>query len=395
MSDAARRERYYSAPLKPRAIERNEAAIELRGLIDTGARERAISDVPVCTLLSGGIDSTAVAYFLAKYIPGLVAFTAVYDKRSRDLRCAREAAEAIGIPLIEVTIQTPTVDDLARVIRHIEMPFKAQVEIGWPCLKLAEAMRLHGFKVTFSGEGSDELWASYGFSYHALKTEDWHAYRKELFLSQARKNFPRCNKIFMAHGIECRLPFLHPPMLSRSIPQYEIMRKACFDLARQFVKPKTDIVDLGCSRGEAMAQLASEFGAQNRFIGVEVSKPMLEAARERFAGYINCGVAQILDLDLRKAYPPVRASATLAVLTIQFTPIEYRQHIIREIFNHTLPGWCPDPCRKDPRRNGRNRRTACQFLLRPEARKRLHSRANRPQTPVTRRGTRSGNCTLE
>jgi tRNA (cmo5U34)-methyltransferase len=127
-------------------------------------------------------------------------------------------------------------------------------------------------------------------------------------------------------------------MLARSIPQYDVMRQACFDLACRYVKPKTDILDLGCSRGEAMARLLDEFGALNRFVGIDVSEPMLAAARERFQGFINCGVVQVLNTDLRNTYPPCRASVTLAVLTIQFTPIEYRQRIMREIFHHTLPG---------------------------------------------------------
>lgn len=127
-------------------------------------------------------------------------------------------------------------------------------------------------------------------------------------------------------------------MLSRSIPQYEVMRRACLDVAARYVQPATDIVDLGCSRGEAMAGLVDRFGAGNRFVGVEVSAPMLAAARERFAGYVKCGVVQILDTDLRRGYPPCRASVTLAVLTIQFTPIEYRLRILREVFKHTVPG---------------------------------------------------------
>jgi asparagine synthase (glutamine-hydrolysing) len=74
-------------------------------------------------------------------------------------------------------------------------------------------MQQDGFKVTFSGEGSDELWGSYGFAYHALKTQDWHTYRRNLFVTQHRKNFMRCNKIFMAHSVECWLPFLHYPLV--------------------------------------------------------------------------------------------------------------------------------------------------------------------------------------
>lgn len=127
-------------------------------------------------------------------------------------------------------------------------------------------------------------------------------------------------------------------MLARSIPQYEVMRKACFDLACAYRQPKTDIVDLGCSRGEAMAALIDQFGATNRFVGVEVSPPMLAAARARFQGYIDVGVVSIRDLDLRTDFPQVSASVTLCVLTLQFTPIEYRLRILKDIYDHLLPG---------------------------------------------------------
>src|SRR3974377_906325 len=73
-------------------------------------------------------------------------------------------------------------------------------------------------------------------------------------------------------------------MLRRSIPQYDLMRKICFDLGRRYVKPKTDVVDLGCARGEALAPFVREFGCHNRFVGVEVSRPMLAACQERYKG---------------------------------------------------------------------------------------------------------------
>ncbi len=127
-------------------------------------------------------------------------------------------------------------------------------------------------------------------------------------------------------------------MLRRSIPQYDVMRQTVFDLGCLYVKHKTDIVDLGCSRGEALAPFIDKYGAYNRFIGVEVSPPMLETCRQRFKGYIDAGTVDIRDCDLRKSYPPANASLTLAILTIQFTPIEYRQKILRNIFIHTIPG---------------------------------------------------------
>lgn len=214
---------YYDAPIKAVYTQKSTAQKRLYGFLRDGVRERLIADVPICTLLSGGIDSSIIAYFLHEAVGNkrCIAYTAVYNSHSQDVKNARLLAQLLRIELREVAVPVPTPDNLSEVIACIEMDYKAQIEIGWPCLKLAQAMKQDGFKVTFSGEGSDELWASYGFSYHALQTQDWHVYRKELFLSQARKNFVRCNKIFMHHGIECRLPFLHMPLVeyALSLPQ--------------------------------------------------------------------------------------------------------------------------------------------------------------------------------
>ena len=212
---------WYSPPVVPARLARREAAVRLRAALRAGVAERAISDASVCCLLSGGLDSAAVLKFLNEARPGTVAYTAVMNRKSPDLRAAREVAEALGSELREVEVPLPTGSDLAGVVRAIEMPHKAQVEIGWACLHLARRMRADGFKVTYSGEGSDELWASYGFAYHALKTQGWHEYRRDLFLTQHRKNFARCNKVFMAHSIECRLPFLNTGLveLALSLPR--------------------------------------------------------------------------------------------------------------------------------------------------------------------------------
>lgn len=211
------RRSWYRCPDITSRAELQEAASSLRDRLAEGTRERSISDVPVCCLLSGGIDSAAIALLARDALPGLVAYTAVMDERNRDLRFARIAAEALGIDLVEVPVEAPTAEDLADVIRLIEMPHKAQVEIGWACLALARAMRSDGFKVTYSGEGSDELWASYGMSYHGINRLGWGRYRRRLFRDQHRKNFARCNKIFMAHGVECRLPFLNTGLVEYAL----------------------------------------------------------------------------------------------------------------------------------------------------------------------------------
>ncbi len=182
-----------------------------------GSFERTVSDVPVACLLSGGIDSAITTLVASQHIPNLVTYTAVHNENSKDLKSAREVAKYLGVELREVKVKPPTVDDINDVINTIEMPYKAQVEIGYPCVQLAQRIHEDGFKVIMSGEGSDELWASYGMSYHGIKDKGWTDYRIGLFGSQHRKNFSRCNKIFMRYGIECRLPFLNTQLVETAL----------------------------------------------------------------------------------------------------------------------------------------------------------------------------------
>ena len=124
-------------------------------------------------------------------------------------------------------------------------------------------------------------------------------------------------------------------MLERSIPQYPVMRQACTSLAKKFIKERTRVIDLGCSRGEAIADLIPT--SSTSFLGLEVSEPMLKASSDRFH---HLPYVEIKKHDLRNGIPiqdsPV--SVILSILTIQFTPIEYRHRIIKEIYDTLSPG---------------------------------------------------------
>lgn len=133
-------------------------------------------------------------------------------------------------------------------------------------------------------------------------------------------------------------------MLERSIPQYGVMRSAVRDIALAFLdrdgkdpEPLPLVLDLGCSRGEMIAMLRDR-APPTRFVGVDVSDPMLTAARERFAGDPE---VEIAELDLRRGYPSVPpARVTLSVLTLQFIPVECRREVIRQVYEHSAPGGC-------------------------------------------------------
>lgn len=130
-------------------------------------------------------------------------------------------------------------------------------------------------------------------------------------------------------------------MLVRSIPDYPRMRELTFNLGARFVRDGTNVCDLGCSRGEALKPFIERFGNADpavTFSALEVSEPMLEAARHNIGGSANVSVVRH---DLRGPLPATytaNSSLILSVLTLQFVPIEYRQRIVREVFHALVPG---------------------------------------------------------
>lgn len=128
-------------------------------------------------------------------------------------------------------------------------------------------------------------------------------------------------------------------MLGRSIPQYEVMRGICYEVGRKFVRDGSTIMDLGASRGEAIARFIAEFGKEVSYCAVEISEPMLKAMENRFLHYQSVEYPiQILKHDLRNGVPEKSCSLIMCVLTLQFTPIEYRLKIMRSIYKNLLPG---------------------------------------------------------
>ena len=133
-------------------------------------------------------------------------------------------------------------------------------------------------------------------------------------------------------------------MLQRSIPQYEVMRQSVFELGARYVQRRTAIIDLGASRGEAIMPFIKRNGVGNSYVCCEIAPPMLDALRDRFKGWDveqfigGPPIVDIRALDLRREYPTSPASVTLAILTLQFVPIEYRSTILRRAYENTVTG---------------------------------------------------------
>lgn len=225
--------RWYRLPM-PQPLSANDVLSRLR----EGVHQRLDADAKVCCLISGGMDSGVILALAKEARNDVVAYTAVFDKKADDLRSARKLCADLSVPLVEVPVAIHK-GTISRAIRAIEIPSKAQTEIAVLCLPLAERIATDGFKACLSGEAADELFGGYGnFCIQASKDKRPAAIRKlrQAQLSKmSRGNFVRCNKVFMAAGVECRLPFMHQRLvedavqldLTASPPQKKLLKSAC------------------------------------------------------------------------------------------------------------------------------------------------------------------------
>jgi asparagine synthase (glutamine-hydrolysing) len=120
-----------------------------------------LSDVPVGSLLSGGVDSASLAALLAE-ISGeqIHTFTIGFTAATHDESAlAREAARAIGSHHHELTFSPTDFENLPRVLKHLEEPQCSATSV--PIYLLYKACREAGFKVIMTGEGADELLGGY------------------------------------------------------------------------------------------------------------------------------------------------------------------------------------------------------------------------------------------
>lgn len=135
---------------------------EIESLIVTSVKERLVSDVPLGTFCSGGIDSSLITAISARYRKDITAFhisVAGYRKMDES-RYAKQVVESLGIRLLTYSIDGEAFRrNLPRAIYFSDFPLTHPNSI--PFLLLSELARKHGVIVLLSGEGADELFGGY------------------------------------------------------------------------------------------------------------------------------------------------------------------------------------------------------------------------------------------
>ena len=157
-----RQETYYRLPYPagPSTMSEGEATELLRETLRVCVERQMVSDVPLGVLVSGGLDSAAVAW-QAQQASGdeVEGFHIAFGDGSFDESpFARRVSEACGTRLHARTLTTDSTELLTRAVWHAEEPLADNSMI--PFYLLAQFAR-ERITVALSGDGADELLAGY------------------------------------------------------------------------------------------------------------------------------------------------------------------------------------------------------------------------------------------
>lgn len=153
-----------------------EAVRCVRDKLIESVEMQMMSDVPIGTFLSGGVDSTAVAAIMQRASSKPInTFTVGFDltpgstddkKFNVDVRYAREAAASLGTRHHEIYIRPD--DSLAVLLPHLVYAHDepAQTATFVQSAYVAALARIYGVRVLLNGEAADELFLGYNLYRH-------------------------------------------------------------------------------------------------------------------------------------------------------------------------------------------------------------------------------------
>lgn len=151
----------------------------LRELLHSAMKMQVRSDVPVGAFLSGGVDSSVIAYWLTQVSQDPLTFTIGFtgkDKSFDESPWANDVAKHLQTKHYVDFLQ---IDDIASELENITYYFNQPCGTGIPNYFVSKVARQYA-KVALSGVGGDELFA--GYSRFKFGLNKPHSLAVDLFL---------------------------------------------------------------------------------------------------------------------------------------------------------------------------------------------------------------------
>ncbi len=208
------RSRYWQLTDAPCADTFEQACEKTRYLVTDAIRRQLVSDVPLCTLLSGGLDSSIISSVARRELGALTTYSVDYAGNEEFFRPGKfqPSADADFIGIMQeflgsdhhtVTLDTDAlVPALFEAAEARDLPGMADVDASM--LLLARAIK-KTHTVALSGECADEIFGGY----------PW--YRDPAI--RAQEGFP------WAQTTDYRASFLRPEFLTDETPRQYVLRR--------------------------------------------------------------------------------------------------------------------------------------------------------------------------
>jgi asparagine synthase (glutamine-hydrolysing) len=188
-------------------------------LMTNAIEKRLMSDRPVGTLLSGGLDSSIVASVLSKIYrqsgKKIKTFSIGFPD-STDLKYARIVADYIGSDHHEYIIDyNDALKTIPEVIKTIETYDITTIRASTPMYMLCKWIKEYFSEtVIFSGEGSDELFGGYLYFHNTQDSHEFHKETVRLLSNLHLYDVLRADRCTSGNSLELREPFLDKDLVN-------------------------------------------------------------------------------------------------------------------------------------------------------------------------------------
>jgi len=159
--NGVREQQYWDLPFGHIEQKSEDAWCELiREHLSEAVRVRLMSEVPLGSFLSGGVDSSAVVACMSRLLKEPVTTCAVGFDESRysEIEHARNVAQHVGSRYYETMVRPSATEIVRRLAWHYDEPFADSSAV--PTYYVSHAARQH-VTVALSGDGGDESFAGY------------------------------------------------------------------------------------------------------------------------------------------------------------------------------------------------------------------------------------------
>lgn len=233
-------------PLRPK-ITYEQATNTIFELLSSSVHQRVqTTQRPLCTLLSGGLDSTTVSYLISTLVPDpskINAYTIGIQGSDTaisegDLFYSQLAAKEFGLNHIQITISEAQVIDIVPIIVKTLASYdittvRASIFNYLVCQAILNHNKKHVLDptrdaVAFSAEFSDEIFNSYKGALRAPSAEAFYKENLRMVNECYLFDFLRGDRCISNASLEARLPFTDTKLVEYVMslpPEYKMFKE--------------------------------------------------------------------------------------------------------------------------------------------------------------------------